>query len=184
MSRSATNIAILLAGIVGGWASALYSIQSLGSAPADDKGLWSTWDSEEGGNNPYAVAHYLLEGQIPPAIGLFRTYFTDKDDNGEALDASCTYKVTTAADNSLRWWSFATGRGLTGNAVSASTITSELALATTTGVEITVSPHPESGNWLRPPESSSMQFAFMVASDSKLDDDGHTMLPVVRKARC
>lgn len=184
MSRSATNIAILLAGLVGGWASALYSIQSLGSAPADDKGIWSSWDTgETSNNNPYGVAHYLLEGQIPPAIGLFRSYFATRDEEGNALDARCTYKVMTTG-NGLRWWSFATGRGGSIEGQTSGSITSDMALASAKGVEITVSPQPASGNWLQPPASGNMQFAYMVAHDSKLGNEDQVPLPSVRKAGC
>jgi hypothetical protein len=184
MSKSATNIAILLAGLVGGWASALYSIQSLGSTPADDKGIWSEWETgDSGSNNPYAVAHFLLEGHVPPAIGLFRSYFADKDDEGNALDARCSYRVTTTGAG-LRWWSFATGRDGGVANQGANTITSDLVLAGPDGVEIAVSPQPASGNWLQPPASGTMQFAYMVAAESKLGRENQVALPGIRKVGC
>lgn len=184
MSRSATNIAILLAGLVGGWASALYSIQSFGSAPADDKGLWSTWDAGDGsGINPYATAHFLLEGHIPPAVGLFRSYFASRDGEGNALDASCTYAIA-AERSGLRWWSFSTGRSSAQDERAATSITSDEALAGPKGVEIFVSPKPVPGNWLQPPSSGGLQFAYMIASDSKLGDDDGLALPSIRKVKC
>ncbi len=181
MSRSATNIAILIAGLIGGWGTALYSIQSFGSATVGVKGNWSTWDAGEGNaSNPYAVAHYLLEGQIPPATGLFRAYFASRDDEGNALDASCVYSVNAPA-NELRWWSFASGR----DGGEATAITSDAVLANAQGdVSLTVSPSPQSGNWVQPPSSGRLEFAFMIAHDGKLAADDASILPTIQKVGC
>lgn len=185
MSRSATNIAILIAGLVGGWGSALYSIQSLGSSPADDKGTWQTWKSDGGGeSSPYAIAHYLLDGQIPPAVGLFRVYFASRDDAGDSLDKRCRYKVT-ASTKDLRWWSFSTSRNSGSEDGAQATITSEQALLQKDGkVEITVAPLPAGGNWVGPPGSGRMEFAFLVADDGKLGDGEQVLLPSVSKGGC
>lgn len=184
MSRSATNIAILIAGLVGGWGSALYSIQSLGSSPADDKGTWLTWKSDGSESSPYAIAHYLLDGEIPPAVGLFRVYFASRDDDGKTLDMRCRYNVTAAAKN-LRWWSFSTSRKGGAEDGAQSTITSEQALSDKQGnVEITVAPQPASGNWVGPPQSGRMEFTFLVADDGKLGDGELVSLPKISKGEC
>ena len=105
MSRVPTKIFLLLFGLIGGWASALYFVDDLGSAAASPNGNWRVWNIGSGASsNPYAVAHFLLSGQVPPAQSLFRIYSNSHDDEGNRLRSECVYLISS---NNLpsRWWS-------------------------------------------------------------------------------
>lgn len=185
MSKSAVNLAILLTGLVGGWASALYSIQSVGSSPVGTHGHWHNWATgTDGDASPYAVAHYMLEGEIPPAEGLFRSYYTSQDDAGQPLDARCVYRVTAPAEN-VRWWSFSTGRQPAKDTALPVSITSDAVLRQADGkVAMSVSVIPEPGNWLSPPPGERLEFKFLVAHDGKLGDEDTSVLPAIVKDGC
>ena len=185
MSRSAVNIAILISGLAAGWASALYSIESVGSTTAGTNGQWRSWDTGTRNDaSPYAIAHYLLEGEIPPAEGLFRSYYTGRDDAGQALDPRCVYRVTAPKD-SVRWWSFSAGRQPESDATLPVTVTSDSVLRDKDGkVTIAVSASPQPGNWVAPPPGNRIEFGFLVAHDGKLGDEDKGVLPAVVKEGC
>lgn len=185
MSRSALTIGILLTGLVGGWGSALYSMQSVGSDSAGIRGHWRSWNTgSDGDASPYALAHYMLEGEIPPAEGLFRSYTTTSDDAGQVLDPRCLYRVVAPTEK-VRWWSFSAGRQPSADPALPVSVTSESVLRDATGsVSIAVGSMPQPGNWVSPAPGSSMQFNFLVAHDGKLGDDSNDMLPSITKQGC
>ena len=86
MVRIPVKVFSILFGVVGGWASALYFIDSVGSKPAGATGNWRMWDLASGtSSNPYARAHFLFEGRVPPAQSLFQVYTNSRDDEGNFL---------------------------------------------------------------------------------------------------
>ena len=100
MARVSVKIFSVLCGVVGGWASALSFIDSVGSMPAGAAGNWRMWDLASGtASNPYARAHFLIEGRVPPAQSLFQVYTNSLDDEGSTLSSGCVYKI---AANDLR----------------------------------------------------------------------------------
>ncbi|CAN5276605.1 hypothetical protein BH10PSE7_BH10PSE7_23520 [soil metagenome] len=88
-------IAFLVGGI-GGVASAHWAIDRAATASS---GSWRSWI----GNGPYASAHYLLGGQLPPARGVDLLYEADRDGEGQPLDSSCDYVLSGSAIGA-RWW--------------------------------------------------------------------------------
>jgi hypothetical protein len=177
--RSPTILLVLFLAVVGGWGSAIYSVDALGSASAGGKSwrIWNTASEEATGH--YALAHYLMRGAVPPADSLMRSYFSARDAEGEALSSSCTYRLAMPRINA-RWWSLSAASG----DVATAALTSDMVTANKDGqVDIAVAVQPMPGNWLRIDDSGGLTIRFLAAQDSRGQTD-FPELPRIIKGAC
>lgn len=182
MARVSVKIFSVLCGVVGGWASALSFIDSVGSMPAGAAGNWRMWDLASGtASNPYARAHFLIEGRVPPAQSLFQVYTNSLDDEGDTLRSGCVYKVAANAMEA-RWWSLSVGPS-DGDASAAMT-SDEVVRGTDNSLTIAVARSPVAGNWIRPATEGTLTLQLVVSNTDELDAAGALKLPSVKRVSC
>jgi hypothetical protein len=183
--RSSSILLLMFLGLIGGWGSALYSVDSVGSTAVAGDGPWRRWDTASADSKGvYAVAHYLLRGNVPPPDALFKSYYAATDSDGATLRAACTYRLE-ADPMAARWWSFSAGPDNPASAQSIAMITSDTAMVAKDGkTEIVVSPSPSTGNWLAPKESGALVFRMLISHDGRLQDEDAQALPKIQTAGC
>jgi len=184
MARVPVKIFSILFGVVGGWASALYFIDSVGSKPAGVSGNWRKWDLASGtSSNPYGRAHFLFEGRVPPAQSLFQVYSNSRDDEGNKLHSGCVYKVS-AGELESRWWSLSVGPLDSLDKDSSPVITSdEILRGSDNSLNVTVARHPVAGNWIRPAMEGNIVVQLVVSNDGA-SQAASPALPNVQRVSC
>jgi hypothetical protein len=185
MPQATIKIFLLLCGILAGWGSAIYAIGALGSTSAAANSSWRMWDVGSGSSsNLYAVAHFLLAGQVPPAQTHFNIYTNDRDDEGNLLRSECVYAVST--DNlRTRWWSLSLEPSDIADKTSAPVITADDVVRAGDGnMIIAISRHPIPGNWVRPAHDGNMDIQLLVSNDNGSQAAASIKLPTVQKVGC
>ncbi len=160
MQEFLRGIFYLLLGAFGGYLSATATIGSIGVSPAGADGQWQYWDiASVSVAHPYAIAHYLLAGRLPPPSGQIVEFVTDRDKDGNAIDGDCVYSVT-GKPAAARWWSIAIPEsGAAANPV----ITAETAVLDPNGLlRVTISRRAAPGNWLRPASGEDYSLIYAV----------------------
>jgi hypothetical protein len=185
MSRTTTKLFLLFCGLIGGWASAMYFIDDLGSAAASPNGNWRMWNLGAGtSSNPYAVAHFLLAGQVPPAQSLFRIFTNGHDDEGNRLRSECVYTVSSA-NLPARWWSLSISPADIPDKSSIPVITSDQVVRGRDGsMSIAVARHPIPGNWVRPAHDGNIEIQLLVSNDGGSQEISTVTLPSVQRVGC
>ncbi len=185
ITQSALKVFFILCGIVGGWASALYAIGTFGSSPAAATGQWRSWDVGAGSSsNIYAVAHFLLAGEVPPAPSHFHFYSSTRDDEGNLLRSECVYQIT-ANKLQARWWSLSVEPSDLADAKSSSVITSEQVVQAPSGnFAVAVSRHPTPGNWVRTAHDGNVELRFLVTNDNGSQAGPAFALPAIQRLEC
>jgi hypothetical protein len=180
-----SKLFLLLCGLVGGWASALYFIDDLGSEAASPNGNWRMWMLGSGtSSNPYAVAHFLLAGQVPPAQSLFRIYTNARDDEGNRLRSECIYTVS-AESLPARWWSLSIEPSDIPDKTSTPVITSDQVVRGLDGsMIIAVARHPVPGNWVRPGHDGNIEIQLLVSNDVGSQVAPTVKLPAIQRVGC
>ena len=185
MARVSVKIFSVMCGVVGGWASALSSIDSVGSQPAGATGNWRMWDLASGtASNPYARAHFLIEGRVPPAQSLFQVYTNSLDDEGSTLLSGCVYKIS-ANDLESRWWSLSVGPVDSQDKDSSAAVTSEEVVRDPdSSLSVALARYPVAGNWIRPAGEGSLTLQLVVSNTDGLQAAGDLKLPSVQRVSC
>ena len=185
MARVSVKIFSVLCGVVGGWASALSFIDSVGSNPAGAAGTWRMWDLAAGtASNPYGRAHFLIEGRVPPAQSLFQVYTNSLDDDGSTLLSGCVYKIS-AKDLESRWWSLSIGPLNNQDKDSSAAVTSDEVVRDPDGsLSVAMARYPVSGNWIRPAVEGSLTLQLVVSNTDGLQAPGELKLPSVQRVSC
>ena len=185
MARVSVKIFSVLCGVVGGWASALSLIDSVGSNPAGAAGTWRMWDLAAGtASNPYGRAHFLIEGRVPPAQSLFQVYTNSLDDDGSTLLSGCVYKIS-AKDLESRWWSLSIGPLNNQDKDSSAAVTSDEVVRDPDGsLNVAMARYPVSGNWIRPAVEGSLTLQLVVSNTDGLQAPGELKLPSVQRVSC
>ena len=125
--------------------------------------------------HPYAIAHYLLDGRLPPSEGQFVELTAERDAEGKAVVATCDYALTLEAGTLPRWWSLSAYAGTL--TPEGSTVMSPTAVTEADGsLKITVSRHPQPGNWIKAPASGQYKLIF-TASESAGASSGKPKTP-------
>jgi hypothetical protein len=185
MARVSVKIFSVLCGVVGGWASALSFIDSVGSNPAGAAGTWRLWDLASGkASNPYARAHFLMEGRVPPAQSLFQVYTNSIDDDGSTLLSGCVYRIS-AKDLESRWWSLSVGPSNSQEKDSSAAVTSDEVVRDPDGsLNVAMARYPVSGNWIRPAVEGALTLQLVVSNTDGLQAAGELKLPSVKRVSC
>lgn len=182
MARVSVKIFSVLCGVVGGWASALSFIDTVGSMPAGAAGNWRMWDLASGtASNPYGRAHFLIEGRVPPAQSLFQVYTNSVDDEGSALSSGCVYKIAANGLES-RWWSLSVGPlNNQDNDSSAAVTSDEVVRGPDNSLNVAMARFPVAGNWIRPAAEGTLTLQLVV---SNTDTESGLKLPSVQRVSC
>jgi hypothetical protein len=177
--RSPTILLVLFLAVVGGWGSAIYSVDAVGSAAMGD-GSWRVWDTgSDAAAGHYALAHYLMRGAVPPAQPLMRSYFASRDAEGSALSSACTYRIALPRLRA-RWWSLST---VDGDAAIAAVTSESVTTAKDGATEIIVSAQPMPGNWLRAEAGGGLTLRLLAAQDGGAQN-AELQLPKIVKGGC
>lgn len=185
MARVSVKVFSILCGVVGGWASALSFIDSVGSKPAGTSGNWRVWDLASGtSSNPYGRAHFLFDGRVPPAQSLFQVYTSTRDDEGSTLRSNCVYKIA-AGDLAARWWSLSAGPLDNPDKDSPVVLTSEDVVRNPDrSISVAMSRYPVAGNWLRPAVDGSIVIQLVVSNAATLQEEESLKLPAIQRVSC
>jgi hypothetical protein len=165
--RAISGTLYLTLGALAGVASALAAFDSIGSYQAEKGSPWHVWDvSTSDAAHPYALAHFLTAGRLPPETGQMREFVAQRSSDGSVLDAACRYVLTAAGPSLPHWWSLlaTSGRGLRQDTAF---LASDTAVAESDGrMRVTVSREPASGNWIEAPARGAFSLIFTAADPS------------------
>ncbi|WP_345821307.1 DUF1214 domain-containing protein [Methylobacterium fujisawaense] len=121
-------------------------------------GAWTAWPRAGAANaDPYTRAVNARRGEIPLAVGEGLLLTAAVDDAGQALDATCTYRIGGATPPARAWTITVAGRGPRdpGRAPLREGFTSTEVLRAPDGwFSIVLAPDVQPGNWLPSPRAS------------------------------
>lgn len=157
----------LAAGVLLGVISALVGAESFGTDVVRADSPWQRRDtSTTSSAYPYAIAHYLLDGRLPPAEGQFVELFAIADADGSRFRPECDTNLTLPDGRRPRWWSVAAFAAGDANLSAQAVMSGETAIAEANGdIRITVSGRPRPGNWIKAPNARSYVLIYTVAAE-------------------
>lgn len=176
---------ILFCGVVLGIMTAQWSIEKTATVMTTGGGPWKSWFAGTASiRDPYVIAHYLMFGRLPPALGQELLFEAAQDDDGTALTAACDY-VITGPRLSARWWQLALTDGET-NAPSNITFTSPRLIGEADGtMRIALSRTPKTGNWINTGELTTFALVLKLRPGSGLNAGAAVVtLPRIRREAC
>jgi len=180
--------ALLIAGVAGGIWSAHRGIESAGAVYVGSP--WKTWTRDAFHRSPYADAHFILAGQLPPPASQFIVYQASMDSSGSDLDSGCVYQIVGKLPT-VRWWSFSAGEwrddGQNPDRGPPRQLTSADAIAEATGeIRITVGPGPSPGNWISAGNSSKLTLMLVLHDPGRRGGrfPGPDQLPTIQRTAC
>ena len=155
-------------------------------------GAWTAWP-RAGSNqaDPYTRAVNARRGEIPLAVGEGMLLTAAQDDEGQALDATCTYTIAGITPPARAWTVTVAGRGPRDPE---RTIVREGYTSTETLRErdgrfvITLSPEVQAGNWLPMPRADGPVRLALRLYDTPVAASAGTLdraaLPAVTRTGC
>ncbi|MGU3405137.1 DUF1214 domain-containing protein [Methylobacterium brachiatum] len=155
-------------------------------------GAWTAWPRAGAGNaDPYTRAVNARRGEIPLAVGEGLLLTASVDDQGQALDATCSYRVGGGTPPARAWTLTVAGRGLRdpGRPAVREGFTSTEVLRGADGrFSVVLAPDVQPGNWLPSPrDSGPVRLALrlydtpVAASVGSLDRDS---VPAITRLGC
>jgi hypothetical protein len=121
-------------------------------------GAWTAWPRAGAANaDPYTRAVNARRGEIPLAVGEGLLLTAAADDDGQALDAACTYRIGGGTPPARAWTLTVAGRGPRdpGRATVREGFTSTEVLRSADGrFAVVLGPDVQPGNWLPSPRAS------------------------------
>ncbi|MGE3871781.1 MAG: DUF1214 domain-containing protein [Parvibaculaceae bacterium] len=176
---------ILFAGVVLGIMTAQWSIEKTATAMTAGGGPWKSWFSGTASiRDPYANAHYLMFGRLPPALGQELLFEAGQDDEGNTLDGSCDY-VLTGPRFAARWWQLALADESTGEP-STVTLSSARFIGEPDGsLRIQISREPKTGNWIDSGDISRFVMVLKLRPGTGLNAAASVViLPRIKREAC
>ncbi|KST60598.1 hypothetical protein AO398_12955 [Methylobacterium sp. GXS13] len=155
-------------------------------------GAWTAWPRAGSANaDPYTRAVNARRGEIPLAVGEGLLLTAAVDDQGQALDATCTYRIGGGTPPARAWTLTVAGRGACapGRPTVREGFTSTEVLRTADGrFSVVLAPEVQPGNWLPSPrDSGPVRLALRLydtpaaASVGSLDRDS---VPAITRLGC
>ena len=155
-------------------------------------GAWTAWPKAGAGNaDPYTRAVNARRGEIPLAVGEGLLLTASVDDQGQALDATCSYRVGGGTPPARAWTLTVAGRGPRdpGRPAVREGFTSTVVLRGADGrFSVVLAPDVQPGNWLPSPrDSGPVRLALrlydtpVAASVGSLDRDS---VPAITRLGC
>ncbi|MCJ2144120.1 DUF1214 domain-containing protein [Methylobacterium sp. E-066] len=155
-------------------------------------GAWTAWPRAGAANaDPYTRAVNARRGEIPLAVGEGLLLTAAVDDQGRALDATCTYRIGGGTPPARAWTLTVAGRGAREPgrpAVREGFTSTEILRAADGRFSVVLAPEVQPGNWLPSPrESGPVRLALRLydtpaaASVGSLDRDS---VPAITRLGC
>lgn len=144
-----------------GLASAHYAVAGRPWIGRAQIGAWTAWPKSGARDiDPYMRAHLARGVHLPLGAGEGLELIAERDDSGQALDASCRY-VVSGATPPARGWSLdladPAGRPWQPALARESFTDAEVVRSEPGGLRIVVATTPEAGNWLPLPAAGRFQ---------------------------
>ena len=180
--KSHIGPAIILAGAVFGYITALQALGHAGTGPAPGNRDWTQGIvNDKDAYTVYALAHFRNDGFLPPPRSSF--YFTRfKDDAGDNLRGNCTYELS-GNEPQARWWSVSAGA--VGAPTSANAFTAGDAVLQSDGTFVLALSHkPVPGNWLVTPDVGTMQVSIVLNEPNTQAKGFKLALPRLKRLGC
>jgi hypothetical protein len=181
-TRLALSIGFFAATIAAGAGSALYGFTHFGLTQVANSPGWQTRSVDQQDHAlPYALAHFLMEGQLPPPASV-KDFTRAADDAGVAFDARCIVEVRGRIPPA-RWWTLSVTDNAGVALSDAHTITAGSAILESGGdLVLRISTAPQPGNWIRPP-SNSYRLALTLHDQTSVRNE-QVVLPKVQQSGC
>ncbi|SFL52351.1 DUF1214 domain-containing protein [Methylobacterium pseudosasicola] len=155
-------------------------------------GAWTAWPRAGAANaDPYTRAVNARRGEIPLAVGEGLLLTAAVDDQGRALDATCSYRIGGGTPPARAWTLTVAGRGARDPgrpAVREGFTSTEILRAADGRFTVVLAPEVQPGNWLPSPrDSGPVRLALrlydtpVAASVGTLDRDS---VPAITRLGC
>jgi len=180
--RSSIGAAFLVAGIAGGYISAMQALSRAGTLPAADGSKWvQEMVNPKDAYSIYALGHFKSEGTLSPPRGA-QLYSRLTDDDGKALRGDCSYRLTGPAI-AARWWALNAVAIGAPNQVASSSAADTL-ITGDDRLDIGLSRHAMPGNWLIVPDATNLKVTLSIFEASDKAKNGTVNLPTLSKVSC
>ncbi len=180
--KSYFGTAMLVAGAVAGYVTALQALGHAGTGPAPGNANWT-----QGIVNPkdayavYALGHFRNDGLLPPPHATL--YFTRlADDEGNGLRGNCSYEVSGPAPQA-RWW-FVSAGAPAAPATAVAFTAGNAVLAGDDTLKLSISRRPSPGNWLAAPDVGAMQVTLVMNELYIQSKNYKLVLPALKRLAC
>mgnify|MGYP001161965324 FL=1 len=165
-----------------GLVAASWSLSSAGSSPVLGNPGWREWQLATATDAaPYAAGFFLSSGTVPPASAHARSFFRNRDDEGNALTGDCVF-VLSGRPAGLRWWSLALANE-DGSLKPGHPVLAAPDVVTTADGDLVIrmARRAQPGNWLRPPGDG--RYALYFTAGSPLEGMA-LQLPAIKREGC
>jgi hypothetical protein len=165
------------AGLVMGWVSAIGMMGSGGLTVVKGSPGWQERVVGPGqAVSPYAMAHFISEGSVPPSRNS-KHFVRQEDDDGRSLSDGCVYELTGLLPKA-RWWTIAVASP-TG---ARETLSAGEALLESDGrLALKLAPYPVAGNRIQSPRGSVLTLSITLHD---LAPEEVIVLPAVKRSGC
>ncbi len=169
----------LLIGGIAGVVSATVALNSIGLSDAR-LSSWRSWSLEDDSlARPYALGHFLAQGQLPPS-NASQQFVRMVDDTGRGLGGTCVIVIKGTLP-AARWWTIAATSVNGSIANPRSVLSAAHAMREANGQLIVhISRDPSPGNWLMPPGNGAYVIS-LTLHDPVADVDGKQLPSVVQE---
>ena len=159
----------VLVGVTVGIVSARYMTTEQSPFFAHKYGNWNNWPvAGNPANNPYTLAKFIANGQLPEHFSEVLTFYRSEDDGGDKLTEDCTYLMSVDRPTARRW-----SISLTGNSGGAQQVlTQNDVISMGEKVTVTLSTSPQPGNWLRMPSTGDPRVVFRLYDGDTITAQG------------
>ena len=179
-----------IAGLGLGVFSAQALIDGYGGFFSVSHGPWTSWPTAgTRSSNPYVRAHYLVHNRLPISQFEINELEARTDDEGDLLDANCTYVVKGLMPKT-RWWSLYTFSQQSGERAAlpkrAGIGSQQVFYQPDGNFSIKLSNEPQTGNWLIPARGDELVLVLRHYNPSRSITSQFSFenLPTITKGQC
>jgi hypothetical protein len=182
MMKSYFGSAVLVAGAVAGYVTALQALGHAGTSQAVENNKWMTSRVDEKDSHAiYALGHFRNEGFLPPPRTTL--YFTRlQDDEGSSLRGDCAYEISGPALQA-RWWSVIAAPA-SSPAMAKAFTAGNAVLPADDSLRITLSRKAYPGNWLQPPAGNTLRVSLVLNEPYVAAKSFKLVLPQLKRLAC
>ena len=180
--RFSIGAAFLVAGLAGGYLTAVQSLSRAGTSPAPDGSRWlQEVVNPKDPYSIYAIGHFKSEGSLPPPRSALLFYRT-VDDDGKVLRGDCYYRLASAA-LPARWWAVSAAP-LDASTGAVTSTAADVILTGDAKLDLALSRRASPGNWLIVPDATNLRVTLVLHEVYDKDKKVALVLPTVTKVAC
>jgi len=180
--RFSIGAAFLVAGVAGGYITAMQALSRAGTAAAPDGSKWvQELVSPKDPYSIYAVGHFKTEGLLPPPRTA-QLYSRLLDEDGKALRGDCSYRISGAA-LPVRWWAVHVA-ALNAPLQATSFSAADAILTGDDRLDLVLSRRASPGNWMLIPEGPNLKITLTLYEAYDKNKKGNLTLPALAKMSC